>query len=212
MNFEDLIRKLINEPEWAVLLALFLFFLFGGGAYWYYQRRNRIESARKDFHRAISSYSKANRTGQYRQAVSALSNFVEQNPGMSQTDKAYFFLGKSYYQLGEPVLAIKQFKTLLQRFPESFFAGGARLFLGYANLRRGQQNQARTEFKRFIERYPEHPLGLEARWQLALIHRNQGNSTEAQQELEALLTSSPKEETFWTNWARRFRDRFESES
>lgn len=212
MNFNKLLDRLRNEPEWAVLIGLLVLMIIAGGAFFYYQRQNRIQSAKNQFREALNVYTRAEQTRQYQRAIETLGRYVNNFPDSVQTDKALFFLGKSYYRQGEYVQAIKQFKQLLKSHPESLFAETARLHLGYANMRRGRGDAARNAFRILTSREESHPLVKEARWQMALIDLRKGRSDSALKQLQELRSDQSKERTYWSNWARILSRQLQAES
>lgn len=212
MNFENVLNKLKNEPEWAVLIGLLLMLAVGGSTYLYYRYENRSKQAQRNFRQASTLYFQASRSGNYNRAVNSLERFINNHPEAVQSDKARFFLGKSYYETDRMIQAIKQFKNLLKTFPDSLFAGSARLHIGYANFKRNHLKKARNAFRIAAKNYSNEPIEPEARWQQALVNLELGNDNQANQALKKLIQSSKKEDAFWTDWARRLRNQINTET
>jgi TolA-binding protein len=210
MNFKHLLTRLREEPEWAVLIGLLVLLLGAGGTFYYFQYQQDIQSAKQDFHRSLSLYSRAAQTGNLQRAVSTMENYVRNHPDSYRTDKIHFFLGKSYLQQNDPINAIKQFKTLIAEFPNSLFVESARLHIGYANARRGNYRAALNAYRTLASESPEHPLATEAQWQQALILWKQGKVNQASSTLASITTA--KNDSFWTDWAGRLKNRIDAES
>ncbi len=62
------------------------------------------------------------KTGNYRGALHRFRGILENYPDAGITDKALYYMGKSYTMLGEEELARKTFTRLLNEFPDSPFA------------------------------------------------------------------------------------------
>lgn len=211
MNFRGFLNRIKNEPEWAVLIGLLVLLVVAGGAFFYYRYQNQSQSAREDFRRANSVYMRASQTGEYDRAVEVLRRFTNNHPSAVQTDKVHFFLGKSLYEAGNSVEAIRQFKELQQEFPESMFAPSAQLHIGYANAQREELETALDAYRRTISEYSEDPIVKEARWQQALVNLRMDRKDVAKRHLRE-LTESSNEESYWVDWAHRLRSRLASES
>jgi TolA-binding protein len=211
MNFRRLLTRIKNEPEWAVLVGLLVLLIVAGGAFFYYRYQNRTQAVREDFRRANSVFMRVSQTGKYDRANKVLRRFINDHPSAAQTDKVYFFLGKTLFRSGNSVDAIRQFKKLQKNFPDSIFAPSAQLHVGYANAQRGELEEALDAYRRTISEYSEDPIVTEARWQQALMNLRMDQHEVAKRHLRKLTESSNKE-SYWVDWARRLRSRLTSES
>lgn len=212
MNFKLFLERLKNEPEWVVLGALVLLIGIGGGVFYYYQHQQESQEAERRFRRAVTIFNQADRTGNYQQARSVLRRYVNNHGGSAYGDKAHFFLGKTYYQTGQYVSAIKQFRQVRDRDPNSFFAESSRLYIGYSNLERNKPQQAKRTLRELTRDAGDHPIWVEAQWQLALLEYRLGNIESAASSLDRLLESDRDIEEFWRNWAKRLRNRLTAQS
>jgi TolA-binding protein len=212
MNFKSILNRIKNEPEWAVLIGLLVLLVVAGGAFFYYRSQNRSQAARRDFRQANSVYLQASQTGQYERAVKVLRRYINDHPSAVQTDKVHFFLGKSLFENGNYIEAIRQFKKLQKKFPDSIFAPSAQLHIGYANAQRGAPEKALDSYRRAISEYSEAPVVKEARWQQALVNLEMDRQDVAERHLRELTESSSNEESYWVDWAHRLRSRLASES
>ncbi len=202
--------RLRNEPEWVVLIGLLVLLVGAGGSFYYYRYQQQVQSAKQRFHRSLALYVRASRTGNDQQAIATLSRFVENHPKSHRTDKIHFFLGKLYLRKTNYLDAIRQFKTLLKKFPDSLLAPSAWLHVGYANARRGEVDQAIQSYGNLVSNYPSHPLVTEAKWQRAILFSEKGRTKKASSILNQIATL--KRESFWTEWAGQLKNRLDSKS
>ena len=94
------------------------------------------------------------RSGQYEQAVTALSAFPEQYPQSSYLPNAYYWQGEANYVLRHFDLAIVAFQTVIDRFPASSKVADATLKQGFSKYELGQADVAQITLTRVIEQYP----------------------------------------------------------
>lgn len=212
MNFNKLLDRLRNEPEWVVLVVLLLLIGLGGGVFYYYQYQENVREANTQFRRAMTVFNRASQTGDYERSMRVMRQYLNNFPDASNADKARFFLGKGYYETGQYVPAIQAFRRLRSNHPNSFFADSALLHIAYSNIERGKFDQARQALRRVTERAKDEPLWVEAQWQLALLEYRLGRNKRANSILTTLLESDRQLETYWRNWARRLKNRLSAQS
>ena len=94
------------------------------------------------------------RSGQYEQAVEALTAFPEKYPQSSYLPNAYYWQGEANYVLRHFELAITAFQTVIDRFPASSKVADATLKLGFSQYEIGQAEQAKTTLSNVMEQYP----------------------------------------------------------
>jgi len=94
------------------------------------------------------------RSGQYEQAITALSAFPEQYPQSSYLPNAYYWQGEANYVLRHFDLAIVAFQTVIDRFPESSKIADAILKKGFSQYESEQLDLATATLTRVIEQYP----------------------------------------------------------
>ncbi|NOQ94409.1 MAG: tol-pal system protein YbgF [Methylophaga sp.] len=94
------------------------------------------------------------RSGQYEQAITALSAFPEQYPQSSYLPNAYYWQGEANYVLRHFDLAIAAFQTVLDRFPESSKVADATLKKGFSQYELEQLELATATLTGVIEQYP----------------------------------------------------------
>ena len=94
------------------------------------------------------------RSGQYEQAVEALTAFPEKYPQSSYLPNAYYWQGEANYVLRHFELAITAFQTVIDRFPASSKVADATLKLGFSQYEIGQAEEAKTTLSNVMEQYP----------------------------------------------------------
>lgn len=94
------------------------------------------------------------RSGQYEQAITALTAFPEKYPQSSYLPNAYYWQGEANYVLRHFELAITAFQTVIDRFPASSKVADAILKQGFSQYELGKVEDAKTTLGRVIESYP----------------------------------------------------------
>lgn len=149
----------------------------------------------------------------YAEAVGALTDFQRMHPTSKHLDVASYYLAMAHYvQMGRPdqdqthtELALKQFQSIEQRFPESDFAALAHeqveicremlarheyligdFYYGRANYKASESRMAEL-----MALYPDTPIAPEALYHLARTLQKQGKKYSAAQAYTALENSYP---------------------
>ena len=94
------------------------------------------------------------RSGQYEEAIAALSAFPEQYPQSHYVPNAYYWQGEANYVLRNFDLAIAAFQTVIERFPVSSKVPDAVLKQGFSQYELGQLELAKSNLVKVIEQYP----------------------------------------------------------
>ncbi len=94
------------------------------------------------------------RSGQYEQAVVALSAFPEQYPHSSYLPNAYYWQGEASYVLRNFDSATVAFQTVIDQYPASSKVADATLKLGFSQYELGQSDSAKTTLMKVMEQYP----------------------------------------------------------
>jgi len=94
------------------------------------------------------------RSGQYEQAITALSAFPEQYPQSSYLPNAYYWQGEANYVLRNFDLAITAFQTVIDQFPKSSKVADATLKQGFSQYELGDIDVATATLNSVIEKYP----------------------------------------------------------
>jgi len=108
------------------------------------------ETYRADYQHAYDLYSQK----QYKQAIPAFSQVIEENPDGSLSDNAQYWIGESYYGLQDFTRAVVEFEKVFT-FKDSNKDDDAQLKLGLCYLNLGQKDKAREEFQRLVDFYTD---------------------------------------------------------
>ncbi len=90
----------------------------------------------------------------YREAIEAFSALLAENPNHSLADNCQYWIGESYYGLGNYEQAIAEFEKVFA-YPNSNKADAALLKLGVTYLKLGDRESARAQFEQLIATYPK---------------------------------------------------------
>ena len=107
--------------------------------------------------------------GNYYAAIGALDMVISKYPDGDHLPKAYLTRGKAYLRMNQPDKGIENFKTVLNKFPESAFMNDARFWIATYFHNKGVYDEAERGLKGISdsepEFYSEHPeyLFLRAR-------------------------------------------------
>lgn len=94
------------------------------------------------------------RSGQYEQAVTALTAFPETYPQSSYLPNAYYWQGEANYVLRHFELAITAFQVVIDRFPTSSKVADATVKQGFSQYELGTIDIATATLTRVMEQYP----------------------------------------------------------
>src|SRR5215469_12467357 len=149
----------------------------------------------------------------YAEAVGSLTDFLRMHPTSKHLDIASYYLAMSHYvQMGRPdqdqthtELALKQFQSIEQRFPESDFAALAHeqieicremlarheYLIGDFYYNRANYKASESRMAELMALYPDTPIAPEALYDLGRTLHKQGKKYSAAQAYTALQKSYP---------------------
>jgi len=179
--------------------------VIGGGVFFYTQQTQSTTDARENFNSAFVQYQRSTRTGEFNPAVNALKQVANNYSKTEVADKALFFLGKAYMKQGEYLEAMRQFQTIRDQYPKSFFHSASLLNLSYSASHRENYKQARTFIRKLLDREKEGPLREEAIWQKSMIQLKMDQRKEAIQSLSQLINNPSDEGSFWMERAKHLK-------
>ena len=111
------------------------------------------------------------RSGQYEEAITALSAFPEQYPQSNYLPNAYYWQGEANYVLRHFDLAITAFQTVIDRFPASSKVADATLKLGFSQYELGTIDAAIATLNTVVEQYPNTSAARLAKVRLDRINK-----------------------------------------
>ena len=149
----------------------------------------------------------------YAESIGALNDFLRMHPTSKYVEQASYYLGMAHFdQIGRPdqdqthtELALQQFQTLEQRFPESDFAALAHqkveicrellarheYLIGNFYYGRSNYKAAESRMAELMALYPETPIAPDALYDLGETLEKQGKKYSAAQAFTALEHSYP---------------------
>lgn len=107
-------------------------------------------SYRERYRAALDAYN----ARQYRDAINAFSRLLAEDANNSLADNCQYWIGESYYGLGNYAQAIAEFEKVFA-YPNSNKADDALLKLGVTYLKLGDRESARTQFEQLLANYPK---------------------------------------------------------
>jgi len=102
-----------------------------------------FDAAQRDFSR-----------GNYQLAIAGYEEFLQLDPDSDRADEAQYWIGESYYSLGDMDRAIEELLKVRDLYHEGNAVPKATLKLGYAFLRKGDTATARRYFETVVSEYP----------------------------------------------------------
>lgn len=109
------------------------------------------------------------RQGSYDRAIQALRDFLRTNQQSPLAPNAQYWIGESYYMLGDYYQAILNFNQVRQQHPKSERAPAAVLKIGLAFQQMGNKSEARLAFQKVLNDYPSSPEAGQAREKLQAL-------------------------------------------
>jgi tol-pal system protein YbgF len=106
---------------------------------------------------------------EYDRAIQQFREFLRTNPDSPLAGNAHYWIGESYYTLGDYSQAILQFNEVRQHHPKSDRAAAALLKIGLAFLQMGNKSEARLAFQKVVNDYPASPEAGQAREKLRTL-------------------------------------------
>jgi tol-pal system protein YbgF len=94
------------------------------------------------------------RSGNYEEAVKALTSFPQQYPQSSYLPNAYYWQGEANYVLRQFDEAIKNFQMVISSYPGSSKVADATLKLGFSQYEKGAVEQAKATLNSVMTEFP----------------------------------------------------------
>jgi tol-pal system protein YbgF len=132
---------------------------------------DKVKEGRQD-HSAKLAYENAYdayRARRYDEALRLFEDFLKRYPDHELADNAQYWLGETYYDMGDYGRAILTFKDVVTRYASHAKAPDALLKIGYAYLALDDPSNARMFLKRVTKNYPASAAEAKARAKLKEI-------------------------------------------
>jgi tetratricopeptide (TPR) repeat protein len=108
-----------------------------------------FQRCKNRFNQGVQAADVENRILIFQHAGELLENYINQFPNHKNTESAYYFLGESLYQSGQPDAGKQRFHTLLNRYPDGPWAALAAYKLGLEHYNRREYAFAAPLFERY---------------------------------------------------------------
>src|SRR5690625_2275082 len=109
------------------------------------------------------------RNGQYQEAASALSAFIDAYPESTYNDDARFYEGSSLFATKKFSAAIQRLKILVDRYPESPRAPDALMVIASSQVEANDLDSAQKTLETIVANYPESKAAETAKGRLELF-------------------------------------------
>lgn len=113
------------------------------------------------------------KAGRYAESAQQFMSFLELYPNGVYAPNALYWLGESYYAVGNFPLAEGQFRELLSRFPTHDKAAGGLLKVGLSQYGEGKVEQAEQTLESVVTQYPGSDAARTAQDRLQAIRLGQ---------------------------------------
>ena len=91
---------------------------------------------------------------QYEQAIKAFREFLTINPRSEYSDNAQYWLGEAYYVTHQFDVALQEYNTLLQNFPDSKKLTHSLLKIGFCYYEMGEHEEAKLRLQSLKQQHP----------------------------------------------------------
>jgi tol-pal system protein YbgF len=109
------------------------------------------------------------REGKYQEATAAFGKFLTDHPQSTLLDNAYYWLGEARYVGKDYAQALKEFRAVIDRFPDSRKLQDAWLKVGYCQYELKNWKESRDALKRAQDLGADTPTGKLAEQRLAKL-------------------------------------------
>ena len=117
-------------------------------------RPTKAQPARSTFKAKYEKVLQLYEKRQYKTAIQKFRQLLQENPNTSLSDNCQYWIGESYYSLGQYNQAIVEFEKVFT-FPNSNKEDAAQLKIGMSYMKLGNKKRAADAFNTLIERYPK---------------------------------------------------------
>jgi tol-pal system protein YbgF len=105
------------------------------------------------------------------EAVSGFRDFIRRFPDHDYADNAQYWLGECYYDLRDFAAAAREFRRVVQRFPQGNKVPDALLKAAFSHLQQGSLEPGREALEELLRTFPRHEAAGLAQAKLAELGR-----------------------------------------
>jgi tol-pal system protein YbgF len=111
------------------------------------------------------------RAGRHVEAAAGFRDFLKQHPNHDFADNAQYWLGECYYDQKDYPMAMREFRRVVEKYPEGNKVPDALLKVAFAHLALGSAEVGRQTLEQVIRSYPRHEAAMLANAKLAELGR-----------------------------------------
>jgi tol-pal system protein YbgF len=138
-------------------------------------REGVAKPVREDNPQAVSLYRKAFealRAGRHDEAMQGFKDFLRAYPTHELADNSQYWLGECYYDRKDYTSAVREFRRVIERYPNGNKVPDALLKVGYSYLALGSGEAGRQTLTQLQRSYPRHEAAVLAGTRLAELDRS----------------------------------------
>jgi tol-pal system protein YbgF len=111
------------------------------------------------------------RAGRHVEAAAGFREFLKQHPNHDFADNAQYWLGECYYDQKDYPMAMREFRRVVEKYPQGNKVADALLKVGFAHLALGSTEAGRQTLEQVVRNYPRHEVAGLATAKLAELGR-----------------------------------------
>jgi tol-pal system protein YbgF len=96
------------------------------------------------------------RGGRHVEAAAGFRDFLKQHPNHDFADNAQYWLGECYYDQRDYPMAMREFRRVVEKYPQGNKVPDALLKVGFAHLALGSTDVGRQTLEQVVRSYPRH--------------------------------------------------------
>jgi tol-pal system protein YbgF len=126
------------------------------------------------------------RGGRHVEAAAGFRDFLKQHPRHDFADNAQYWLAECYYDQKDYPMAVREFRRVVEKYPQGNKVADALLKVGFAHLALGSTDVGRQTLEQVVRSYPRHEAAGLANAKLGeLGHSDSKSDPEARSAQEA---------------------------
>jgi len=111
------------------------------------------------------------RAGRHVEAAAGFREFLKLHPNHDFADNAQYWLGECYYDQKDYPMAMREFRRVVEKYPQGNKVADALLKVGFAHLALGSTEAGRQTLEQVVRNYPRHEVAGLATAKLAELGR-----------------------------------------
>jgi tol-pal system protein YbgF len=112
------------------------------------------------------------RSGRHVEAAAGFRDFLKQHPNHDFADNAQYWLGECFYDQKDYPMAMREFRRVVERYPQGNKVPDALLKVGFAHLALGSTEAGRQTLEQLVRTYPHHEAAALATAKLGELGRS----------------------------------------